>query len=288
MKVLSENFGLYSDKGVLDEEQTKLIQKPWFNDLLTYVIDAEFWGHSLVELIVDTDNVNAEISLIPREHVSPERKEILIEALLDGLKLPYGDDPASLDLLEITGQDKLGLLLKAAPNVLFKFYARSDWSRASEKFGMPILHLSIDTNDPKQLDEAEQRASSFGTDGYIVTQAGDTAEIIERKGEKLHDIYLANINYCDEQISKLINGQTGTSDQKSFVGAAQVQERILDDYTTARLRNAKYAINFTVIPFLIAKGFTWLEGLEFDYLQFRKVPEDNKLDPQNPEGQKKK
>jgi hypothetical protein len=287
MKVLSEPCSLYGKAGI-NKEASKLLQQPWFNSLITHILEPEFWGYSLVELIPDPSSMSAEITLIPREHVSPERHQVLIEGTLDGPVLPYQDVAEKINLLEFIHTDPLGLLLKAAPNVIFKFYARSDWSRASEKFGMPMLHLKIDTNDENELDEAERKAASFGSDGYIVTQAGDEATIIERKGEKMHDIYLQNINYCDDQLSKLINGQTAASDQKSFVGAAEVQERILNDYTVARLRAVKYAINFKVIPYLISQGFGFLNGLEFDYEQFRKQPKTEDPQEPTPPAQKKK
>jgi hypothetical protein len=36
----------------------------------------------------------------------------------------------------------------------------------------------------------ENKAADFGTDGYVVAQKGDTVSIIERAGQRIHDIYL--------------------------------------------------------------------------------------------------
>jgi hypothetical protein len=287
MKVLSEPCFLYNAKGQINKETSKVLEQPWFTSLITYILETELYGYSLVECIADQATQSAEVILIPREHVSPDRHQVLIEGTLDGPVLPYTDVASKINLMEFQHTESLGLLLKAAPNVIFKFYARSDWSRASEKFGMPILKMTVNTNDESELDEAERKAANFGAEGYIVLQDGDDAEIIERKGQKTHEIYLENINYCDEQISKLINGQTGSSDQKAFVGAAEVQERVLNDYTTARMRAVKFAVNYQVIPFLIEKGFRFLNGMVFDYEQFRKAPATPVKEPDTP-AQKKK
>lgn len=280
MLVQGEPYSLYKGK-TANEELTKFILKPWFNDILTHIIDAEWWGHSLVECVPDLQNQTCEVVLIPREHVSPERQQILIEPRIDADYIAYADIAEKLNLLEFGNKNSFGKLYQASFNVLSKFYSRSDWSRASEKFGMPILHLKVDTNDDAELNAAEEKAANFGTDGYVVTQKNDEATVIERKGDKLHENYLENIKYCDDQNSQLINGQTGTSDQKAFVGAAEVHERILSNYTRKRMRNVKFAVNFVILPFLINKGFTFLQGLEFDFEAFKQNP-SLENDPNNP------
>jgi phage gp29-like protein len=169
-----------------------------------------------------------------------------------------------IDLLVFGGRKDFGTLLECSYNVIWKYYSRSDWSRASEKFGMPILSITAGTNNDDELDELENRAANFGTDGYIVAQQGDTVDIIERTGQKMHDIYFDNIKYCDEQISKIINGQTATSDQKSFVGSAEVQERVLEDITTTRLQAVVDEVNEKFIPYLAYKGFK-VDGLTMNY-----------------------
>ncbi len=42
-----------------------------------------------------------------------------------------------------------------------------------------------------------------------------------------------------------------TADEKAFVGSAEVQERILNDYTESRLRSLMYFHNEITIPFLV-------------------------------------
>jgi hypothetical protein len=136
---------------------------------------------------------------------------------------------------------------------------------------MPILVIKANTNQDAELDRLEARAASFGGDNYMVLQAGDDAEIKERTGQDMHKIYLENINYCDNQISKLINGQTGTSDEKAWSGSAEVQERQFDKITLARLRKITYKMNDQVIPFLVAKGYL-PEGLTFNFKPLMENP----------------
>lgn len=279
-KVISEPFSLYRGE-TPDKEATRLLQGAWFEQLVGWIIETEFYGFSLVEFDPDPAAKKIDTLLIWRTCVQPDQKLLLLDGSIHGATIPYGDIAQELNLVQFGRPNDLGALQKAAYNVLWKYYARSDWSRASEKFGMPVLHIKANTNVESELDRIEQKAASFGTDGYIVTQAGDEVEIKERSGQDIHKIYLENIRYCDEQISKLVNGQTATSDEKAWTGSANVQERVLEDISYARMRRVKYAVNNQVIPFLVAKGFTFLNGLEFDYLVI-KDPKSNQ-GPQPPE-----
>lgn len=260
--VLSEPWQIYMND-VPDAEATKAMSKRWMTHLIEYIVEAEFHGYSVVEMNWD-DAANATAVLIERQHVSIEKQWILLQGQINGSYLPYAGIMWDIDLLEFGKRNDLGTLLEAAYNIIWKYYSRSDWSRASEKFGMPILSIEANTNNAKELDDMESRAASFGTDGYIVTQAGDKTEIIERTGQRMHDIYLDNIKLCNEEVTLLVNGQTATTDQKSFVGAAEVQERKMGRITTARLQMVVDEFNEKAVPYFIKKGIL-SEGHRFNY-----------------------
>lgn len=281
-KVISEQFGLYKGE-TLDKEATRFMQSAWFEQVVSWILEAEFFGFSLVEFDIMPKDKQMETLLIYRNCVQPDKKLLLLEGNINGLTIPYGDFMSDLNLIQFGRPNDLGLLQKASYNVLWKFYARSDWSRTSEKFGMPFLHIKANTNVESELDRIEEKAANFGSDGYIVTQSGDEVQIEQRSSDDIHKIYLENINYCDDQISKLINGQTATSDEKAFSGSANVQERVLEDISFARMRRVKYAVNNQLIPFLVEKGFSFLNGLEFDYAAIKEPKAAPTPTPQPPE-----
>lgn len=265
-EVLSEPYQIYVN-GKPDKKLSEALTKRWLNSIIEYILEAEMYGYSLVELDdFDTAKFSIkDVESIPRDYVSIEKQWILIEGTINGPYLPYGEILETLDLLEFGRKSDFGILLNCAYNVIWKYYSRSDWSRGSEKFGMPILAIEADTNNDSELDSLETKAANFGTDGYIVTQKGDVTQLIERSGQRMHDIWLDNIKLCNEEISKIINGQTSSSDPKAFVGAAEVQERTLEGFTSSRLQNIVDEINEKVFPFLVAKGFSIPEGAKFDY-----------------------
>lgn len=265
-EVLSEPWQIYQGKKV-DETTSDLLLKLWVNIIIEYILEAEWYGFTVVELdsIDAANNEIGEVISLDREYVSIEKQWILIEGNINGSYLPYAEIMQEMNMLEFGKRDDYGLFLEVAYNVIWKFYSRSDWSRGSEKYGMPILSIEADTSNDSELDAIESKAANFGTDGYIVVQAGDKVNLIERTGQKIHDIWLDNIKLCNEEISKIINGQTGSSDPKAFVGAAQVQERTMNGFTMQRLQFVADNMNKTVLPYLISMGFKIPEGSKFDY-----------------------
>ena len=265
-EVLSEPWMVYNEDGTPDIEATKSIAKLWTNKLISHIFDSELYGFTVVEgdtISPEKGSIGGAIS-IDREYVSIEKQWILIDGTINGAYLDYAAIMEELELMEFGDRQDLGILLECSYNVIWKYYSRSDWSRGSEKFGMPILAIEADTNNDAELDALETRAANFGTDGYIVTQAGDKINIVERKGDKMHMIWMDNITLCNDENSKIVNGTSTTSDSTPYVGNAQVGERTMQTFTIARLQRIADEFNKSVIPYLIRKGFK-LEGKKFDY-----------------------
>lgn len=260
-----------------DEKLSVLFEKPWFEKYLSHALDSEFYGHSLVEFDPELDE-NKEfkkIYLIPREHVRPETSEVLMRPY-DQKGISYKAEPFKNWLIEIGDADNLGLLELATREVIWKLYGRKDWSIRSEKFGMPLVALKTSSTDEVELDKKENMLANFGTNSYALLDDEDEIIMLESKGTGGHNIYKDNIELCDKYISKLINGQTGTSDEKAFVGGAQVHERLLDDYAFARLFFLESHINFELIPFLIGHGYP-LQGAKFRFVDLiKKAKADEK------------
>ena len=74
--VLNKGFKLCDAKGVENPELTELFEAPWFKELMRLALEANYYGHSLIELgdVVEVNGRMAysRVSLIPRTHVIPE------------------------------------------------------------------------------------------------------------------------------------------------------------------------------------------------------------------------
>ena len=282
-----QSRGYLTKNGEADKKATELLQTAWFDNWIKLALSAEWWGHALIEFGQLNDEGRFEqVSLIPRLNVRQEYG-LVVPEYTDTKGIDYRKNATRLALMEIGNPYDLGLMELASKEVIVKNYARTDWSQSSEKYGMPLLKILTDTSDEDELDKMEAQAADFATNGYIILHSDDESEIVQPKNSDFYKIYQENIQLCDAQISKLINGQTGTSDEKAFVGSAEVHERILNDYTRARLRNVSHLINRELIPFLS----WWSYPLEGYYWQFEDLlpkKKEEKKEQEDPEGEKKK
>ena len=268
MKVTGEPWMIYDENEKPVKDLSKMLRKRWMAQTIKHIAGVEFWGYAVLEydLIDPKKGSIGVVKLIPCEHISIENAWILIDAEVNGSYIDYSGISSDLDLVEFYDtREDLGLLLNISYNTIWKYYARSDWSRTNEKFGMPLVSITADTNNDDELDKLEIQAANLGTDGYIVGQAGDTINLVERKGQRIHDTFMDMAKFCNEENEIGINGQVGTSSEKSFVGAAEVQERKFEDITLTRLDFVANEINDKLFPYLRAKGFDIPEGYKFDY-----------------------
>jgi len=252
-------------------ELKKLFEKSWFTDFMTYATDQEFWGHSLVEFGQMIDNEFKDVTLIDRFHVIPEYQKVILETtddIDDGIS--YGKNLNSWFLVEIGGKRDLGLLLTACIEIIYKKNSRGDWSAFNERFGMPLLSITTDTSNETELDELENMAVNFGSNGYVIGSKETEFDIKQGSStEDGHKKYREFAEDCDNYISKLINGQSATSDEKAFVGSAEVQERVLNTYIKGRLQRIQRVINDKLIPFLTEKGYP-LQDVKFQFTDLLK------------------
>lgn len=254
-KITGADFMVFRN-GKEDKAAVKLLKAEWFEDFLSLVLDAELWGHTLVEFGYFNDKGEFEsCHVFPRRHVFPFHKVIAFDQDSPARGINYEDNTMPLYLIELGKPEDIGILELIAREVIWKNFARSDWSQASEKFGMPKLYIKTDTTDTKELDRLERMASNFASNGWIITDTDDEVSIEMPNSTDFYKIYAENAKFCDEQISKAINGQTGSSEQKAYTGAAEVHERILDDFNLARLRRCANVINNKLIPFLVYHGY---------------------------------
>ena len=287
----------------INQDLTALMQKQWFDDTMRAFLEAEFWGFSLIELgVLENDNdtgklVLKKVVIFPRANVRPEQGLLMINQT-DPTGIPFRDEPFNTYLLEAGDPHDLGLLEILSRYSIYKKFSISDWSISSEKWADPLLWLGSSSDDDDENQKKAEFAANFAKNGFIITDDEDKIQLLERKsGGDSHKIYLEYINLLNEENSKGVNGQTGTSDTKSFVGSAEVHERILQGFTTGRLKDLTYWINDVLRPKLIemdggSSAYAELKGHQFKPIRFMKelkppVDPSFQPDPNNPEDPKK-
>jgi len=270
--LVTERFDVVSGKTV-SPEKTKLFQRPWFFEYMKDVMHAEFWGHTLLEF-QDQDSTGefTDVIVFPRKYVRPWEGVIVTDPVLRN-GVPYKGIETDLFLLPIGRPEELGKLETCTREVIWKNFARSDWSEANERFGKAFLDFAVNTADEAELRAKVEMAENFGSSGYVIRDLGDEITMVPPSAKDSGESFEKMAMFCDEQIAKLFNGQTGTSQEKSFVGSAEVHERVLDRFNESRLMKIQNNVNYVLIPFLIFHGYKLSPD---DRLVFRVLNEDEK------------
>lgn len=259
-----------------DEDKTLLFSRPWFPMFLRYCLEEEMWGYTLLEFgQQDSNGEFIDVSIFPRHHVRPVEKVITkYPDSFDGVS--YAGKETEYFLLPLGSAGRLGKLRSIAIEVIWKNFARSDWSEYNERFGKPFVVYKTESDNDAERDKAFEMAQKFGSDLVGVVDPEDELEVISASGKESPESYSALAKACDEYISKMVNGQTGTSDVKAWAGSAEVHERILTEFTKARMIRIQNVINYELFPFLIAHGYD-LEGYQFQFYGLRSE-EENTVD----------
>lgn len=234
--------------------------------------DKKLYGHSLIQFedVIKVNGVEQfkEAELVPRIYVKPELS--IVTANYADLKgVSYYDEPYRNWCISVGKKRDLGLLLKIIPLTIWKKNALGAWAEYMERFGVPTVIGKTDASDLVSTNKMEGMLKHLTVGAYGLFKTDDVIEVIESGKSDAYQVFDKMIDRCNTEISKLILGQTGTTDEKAFVGSAEVHERILKSLCDADLQEI-YTINNTqLLPLMNNLGF----GLEGYYLDVEQEDE---------------
>lgn len=261
MKLLSQKFKLVNKQtGLEDKEKARLFHSAWFYQFMDQVLDSIFLGHTLIQFGDIKNGEFNEVQTVPRRHVVPERGEFLIEQY-DIKGITYRGTTFMDWLIEVGDADNLGLLSKAAPNVLWKKNAQMAWSEYAEIFGMPIRIGKTTSRSQEDLDRMETMLQEMGTASYGVFQEGETIEFIESTKGDAYKVYDMLVDRCNKELSKLILGATMVMDDGSSLSQSEVHERVTKQIVEADKRLVGTVVNGQLFDLLNKHGYE-LDGME--------------------------
>jgi phage gp29-like protein len=264
-KIKAKDFWLIDSKGEPDEESKKLFESKWFQKYIDWSIEAPFHGFSLIQLNNITDGQFKDMELVPREFVLPDFgivKKNLTRYSKGDSHWSYKEGVYK-DWFVFIGEDKdLGLFNKIAPQAISKKHIQSALWQFVEIFGMPMRIAKTDLEDPAQKANMIAMMTDMGRAGYAVVGGEDQVEYTESiKGDVA--IFEGAISMANQEISKAFTGVSGMFEEKSFVGSAEVQERVFKELILAFQRSIMFDVNDMLIPRMQKHGnfpdstFSW-------------------------------
>jgi len=141
-----------------------------------------------------------------------------------------------------------------APLVIYKRFVMASWSEFAEIFGIPFRYGKTSILDPARKTNMIEMLADMGSAAYAVLDTADEVEFLQTNRPDAFKVFDEYIDRLNGEMSKAILGQTGTTDEKSFTGAANVHKSILDSILAAEITDCQDWVNEQVIPKLIRIG----------------------------------
>lgn len=263
-KVLAQKFNVLDASGNIDIEKTKLLNQKWFYDFMNLGLDSIFWGYSLIQFSDVVNDKFASATLVPRIYVIPERQIVRnnTATVTDGV--PFNEPPYSNWCIGIGQKDNLGILMKLAPYVIWKKNAMFAWSEFAEIFGSPIRMGKTDVRDDVTRKNMENTLKNMSVATWAVMDLNDEIELAQASNTDAFDVFDRLVERCNTEISKIILGQTGTTDEKAYSGSSKVHEDVSKIISKQDILNAQFWINDQLFPMMIKLGFD-LSGYSFEF-----------------------
>jgi len=273
---LLKDWKLCNDAGEENEIATKLLKKSWFNLYCSYVLDAQFFGYSLISL-GDLENDNfPKLTTIRRFNISPDRLNVTSYVYsLSGAQ--FMDEPYKLwNVWTPTPTDVgvsligYGLLYKVA---MYEIICRNVLGfnmDSAELYGMPIRKGRTSKTNEDERALFEKALSQMGSAGYILMDTMDELELVESSGSGAgFKIYESLEKRCEAKISKILLGHADALDSTAGkLGAGQGEDspvaQALEDIQTVDSRFLENNINTELLPRLRLLGFAIPEDLHFE------------------------
>lgn len=256
---LSKSFRFIDKKGEEIEDKDGLLKQTWFRHFLNYSLDSLAWGHSLIQLKDIVNNTITGVELIPRQFVKPEL-HIVSQTWTDITGNDYLESPFKEWCISVGDSHSLGLYMKAAPLIIWKQAALGAWAEYQEVFGSPMRYLKTNVLDAATKQSGIDMMENMSSATWAVIDTNDELIVSESSKADAFRVFDEMINRVNSEIAKLFLGQTGTTDEKSYVGSAEVQERILESYEENDEHFILSVINDELIPKLKALGIQIPEG----------------------------
>ncbi|WP_147615091.1 phage portal protein family protein [Treponema pectinovorum] len=146
-----------------------------------------------------------------------------------------------------------GLALPALFYFMLKSYDVTSWAAFIDRYGFPIRLGKYSRKATKDdINTLRRAVASIGADFGAVIPEGAEIEIIESKtSNENSEAYQKMATWIDKQISKLVLGQTMTTDDGSSRAQGEVHEEVRQDIATADALAVADTLNsMLVVPYV--------------------------------------
>jgi hypothetical protein len=271
-QTISCGVELVSDTGQVDEGQTSmLLETGILPTLFRYMLEADLYGYSLVEL--SSDGAVFDVSSVPRRNVVPALGRFYPDVATDDYILYREASEYGRWLLEFDSGG-LGLLNRLSSVCLFKKFAASCWSELCEIYGIPPRYLKTETTDEAMLNRAEAMMRDIGSASWFIIDKSEEFEFAQGATTN-GDVYANLIRLCSNEISLAVSGAIiGQDTENGNYSKEEQAQKVLGRLVNSDKRRVEEWMNRLVLPALRFLGTLSMSDLKF---RFSAVEDNDRL-----------
>lgn len=261
---------------VESEDLEIIFESKWFSELVNYILDAKFYGYSLVSLGDVIDSQFKELTLVKRENISPDRMNVsMFQYGITGINFtekPYNTWHIYASTPSDNGYSRCGygLLYKVAMYEILCRNLIGYNSDSAELFGMPLRIGKTHKTDETERQAFADMLQYMGSAGWAITDMQEEIELITNpQSGSGYQIYENLEQRCEKKISKILLGHADAIDSIAGKlgndnGESPAQKSIENIQTLDGLY-VENIVNEQLIPNLRKIGFSIPENAEFKY-----------------------
>lgn len=210
------------------------------------------------------------------DRLSLRELRLAVDGSIEGEALPPAKFLRHLPRIKTGIPLRRGLARAAAWAFMIQSFGLQDWAGFSEVYGMPLrvgkYHAGASEGDKRTLLRA---VAAIANDAAAIIPDGMSIDFHSVAGSHGEAVFSGLLEYCDKQISKLVVGQTMTSDDGSSQSQAKVHNEVRLDILRADCRQLAHTVTRDLVEYAVAMNF----GPQDVYPQVKMpVPDPEDLD----------
>ena len=199
-----------------------LLKAPWFRKKLRLDMESVFYGYTLMYPVLEGGQI-ADVKTIDRGHFIPQLDKLV--------KSPYHTEGLPLKGLEKylwlaqLGDGPFGLLETAAALTILKRHSWSSWDEFEQIFGVPLRIAKVRGADQEKNNVMKMMAHSVRSAVGVVDHSTEI-QVVPSGQSDAYQVFARKIEAVNKEMSKLILGQTMTTDDGSSKSQSETHYKV--------------------------------------------------------------
>lgn len=247
----------------------RLLERTWFQDLRRMAVMSQLQGTLLVDL---TQKINPqtmeieEIGEVPQCNYIAQAGAIL-ERPSDNQGVSYRTGGMETYYYQFGKDWDLGMLNVLAMPIYAKKLGFGSWMNYIDLYGIPWMFVITNRLDATRRDELYEMMEDMRSARFGVLSGQESADFGKEASGNTTNAFEPFMERCHRIITRLILGQTGTTNNEAYEGTAKVHEQVEKYRHEADKLLFQYIFNQEIIPRLvkISPVYKVLEGCRLEW-----------------------